>query len=297
MPVYLAHGFRWRREGISGIKAWVILNNLEDAATEYLQTEQSANAILESFREHFSPQMEALEKKNETLYFLEPYDPTDETSDTSVSQPYCFVADRVVTMAAPYPAYPNVKEERPVSSSSRESKCSAAYRSGALSLNLEDTMSKVNIAPEQWNAMAELRDKLAEGESLGWFLIYNGDVHRSFDEEEYEEGSEDGARTPTQSEPLGQSLLGQPLPSLLPSDFKASTVEDQTIGLALPHPPPTESMRPKSSRSFTNPLKKRSSKANLLPPKGEPVPDLPKLKEISKKEGFRRFFGRSSDRK
>lgn len=303
MPVYMVHGFRWARDGLTGVRAFCIFNNLDDVACEYLQTEQSANTILHSFREHFPSQMKRLEDKNQTLYFLEQYDPADEASDVSVSQHYCFVADRVITMAADeHPAYPSIADERPASSARRSGtapiKLSTPHHSGALSMNIEDMMSGSPAAtPDAWEALAELRDQLSEGEKIGWWIVYNGDPERSWDEEEYEEDT-DGARTPTQAEPFGSNVLGQPLPTLFPKDFKELTIEDKSIGVAVHHPPPVApDTRPKSSRSFTNPLKKRSSKANLQP-KTEAVPDLPKLKEISKKEGFRnRFFGRSTDKK
>ena len=179
------------------------------------------------------------------------------------------------------------------------------------------------VTPQQWEALAELRDKLAEGERIGWWIIYNGDPNRSTeDDDQYQEADdnedeaiaeeEDGARTPTQYQPLFHTngVLGHSLPSLLPADMKVQPGDKddrEDIGTAIPHPPPLQeklaqgqntSTQPKGNKSFVNPLslRKKPSKANLHPPptKMEEIPEPPKLKDINKKDSFRhKFFGRT----
>lgn len=280
-----------------------------------------------------------------TIHFLEQYDPADELSDMAVSQKQAFVADRVITIAAgdtgllnaaalgrAIPSHSRNASQRNSAASggvpSQRSTSPAPKRSStSLSLNVEDAMSSgPAVTPQQWEALAELRDKLAEGEKIGWWIIYNGDPDRfAGDDQEYEEADEhnsdalaeddDGARTPTQYEPLPYTngLLGRPLPSLLPAHMKPQLYygrNKEAIGTAIPHPPPSSeravqdqsiSPRPKSSKGFVNPLslRKKSSRANLQPPatKVEDIPEPPKLKEINKKDSFRhKFFGRT-DRK
>ncbi|KAK5940319.1 hypothetical protein PMZ80_007739 [Knufia obscura] len=354
MPVYLAHGFRWQRGGFTGARTHAIIHNLEDASTEYIQNEQTQATLLKSFRELYPSLMMQLEdpRTGKKLEFLEQYDPDDEAPEVAESQDFAYVCDRVITIAARNTAVPasthspvdeqpkttstslHVPNNRPRTSSSPGKPKTASPHSSssiprhdpsALSINIEDAMSSgPAVTPQAWEALAELRDKLAEGEKIGWWVIYNGDPDRLFDsvsdydddepEEEEEEAEAEGAKTPTQSEPYmngnGHGILGQPLPSMLPPDLKDLVLEENKenenphpIGMAIPHPPPAPPLerpvvtgtgaRPKSSRSFTNPLKKRSSKANLrVERRDEEIPEPPKLKELGRKEGFRsKFFG------
>ena len=334
MPVYLAHGFRWPRDGVSGIRAHVIFNNMEDVATEYIQSEQAKSILRQKFRDLYPSQMMQLEdpRTGKTLEFLEQYDPEDEVSDTAASQTYAYVCDRVITIADRNAAVPasahTSKHDRPPKTSSSDTPSPVpGLNPCALSLNVEEAMSRgPAVTPQAWEALAELRDKLAEGEKIGWWVVYNGDPDRSYDtgetETEYDEEADEeeeveGARTPTQSEPYTNGILGQPVPSMLPPDLRRLVLEENKanqslIGTAIPHPPPpppplerpppppngATTPRPKSSRSFSNPLKKRSSKANLQPSSKEEIPEPPKLKEMSRKEGFRsKFFGRAIDKK
>lgn len=107
------------------------------------------------------------------------------------------------------------------------------------------------VTPEAWEALAQLRDKIAEGEKIGWWVVYNGDPERSFidEEEEQEDGEDlevesksgeeeeddddddDGLGTPTQSDSLLKSgILGQPLPTLIPPDMKDLVTDKNTKG-------------------------------------------------------------------
>jgi len=290
-------------------------------------------------------------RTGKTLYFIEPYDPNDEHSASAVSSKYVFVADRVITFAAGSAHMvipPNQQElrrhennirvpngDRPKTSSSTDRSIYATSTVSsinsttvpqrdptALFLNADEiTTSGPNIPHEAWEAFAELRDKCAENEKIGWWIVYNGDPERAYEEHDHGESDAEGAelegtgtRTPTQAEHLScNSALGQPLPSLLPPELKHLRYEAKTeqvpIATAIPHPPPPPLekpaivkdgktlTRPKSSRSFSMPLRKKPSKANLPIPKNDDIPDPPKLKEMNKKEGFRlKFFGRRGDK-
>jgi len=353
MPVYLAHGFRWPRDGFTGIRVHAIVHNLEDVAVEYIQNERTKSALLKNFRETFPTLMQHLEdpRIGKSVDFLEQYDPEDELSDAAVSQKYAFVADRVITIAAGSAAaltssmqqeqdnvHKNLRVPKggrqrasslpsspvPKAGSSAGSTSTSYQNAAALSLSIEEAQSGgPAVTPQAWEAFAELRDKIAEGERIGWWVVYNGDPNRAVEEDNDEEtegssdygddAEEEGARTPTQSEPFANGILGQPMPTMLPPNLKNLNIDDgdkHSIGMAIPHPPPpplekpppipegSTNTRPKSSRSFTNPLKKKSSRANLQPSKKEEIPEPPKLKEINKKEGFRhKFFGRGNEKK
>lgn len=342
MPVYLAHGFRWPRGGFTGIRVHAIVNNLEDMAVEYIQNERTISVLLQSLRDLYPSIMQHLEdpRSGRTIHFLEQYDPDDELSDNAVSQSHAFVADRVVIMAdknaavqddtrnisakldTPEGSHPHSKQR--TSHSSQSSSPTPQPNPAALFLNVDEAMSTgPAVTPQAWEALAELRDKLAEGEKIGWWIVYNGDPARAYADDEDDNSSEDnydeeiedeGVRTPTQSDTLANSFLEQGLPTLIPAGMKDLVLEEEkkhSIGTAIPHPPPPlekpsraaegqNTTRPKSSRSFVNPLslRKKSSKANLQPRKNEEIPEPPKLKEINKKDGFRhKFFGRGSEKK
>jgi len=137
MPTYLLHGFRWPRPLI---RIHIILNNLEDAAPEWLMAPATTAALLQNLTEVYAKAMPALPG----LRFIEQYDPTDERVE-SKSQPYAFVADRV-----------------------HEVKLGADV----------NELTGRGIKPEAWDAMVELRDGLAPGEKLSWFVVVCGDTER-----------------------------------------------------------------------------------------------------------------------
>ncbi|RMZ82544.1 hypothetical protein DV738_g1686, partial [Chaetothyriales sp. CBS 135597] len=99
MPVYLAHGFRWPRDGYTGIRVHTIVHNLETVSSEYIQNAHSRAGLLASLRKLYPDVMAALEKPPSCcIDFLEQYDP-DDVSEDAVSQPYAFVCDRIVMIA------------------------------------------------------------------------------------------------------------------------------------------------------------------------------------------------------
>jgi hypothetical protein len=76
------------------------------------------------------------------LRFIEQYDPDDLTVK---DQPYAYVCDIVHEVK--------------------------------LGIDVDD-LRGAGLGEEQWAAIAELRDKVAPGEKLGWFVVVNGDVER-----------------------------------------------------------------------------------------------------------------------
>ena len=79
-----------------------------------------------------------------SLRFIEQYDPADESVEAK-SQPYAYVADKVHEVK--------------------------------LGEDVSEVMGR-GIKPEAWDAMIELRDKLAPDERLSWFVVVCGDVER-----------------------------------------------------------------------------------------------------------------------
>jgi hypothetical protein len=135
MPTWIVHGFRWPR---AQIRIHVILQNLDDAAPEWLMAPATTACLTKNFHDQWPEQMAQLPD----LRFIEQYDPEDLTVK---DQPYAYVCDIV-----------------------REVK---------LGVDVEEIRG-AGLGEDQWAAIAELRDKVAPGEKLGWFVVVNGDVER-----------------------------------------------------------------------------------------------------------------------
>ncbi|KAF2203117.1 hypothetical protein GQ43DRAFT_367591 [Delitschia confertaspora ATCC 74209] len=135
MPTWFVHGFKWPRKLI---RVHVIINDLDDAAPEWLMAPATSAALTSSFQKLYPENMAHLP----SLRFIEQYDPEDLTSK---SQPYAYVCDQV-------------HEVR-------------------LGVDIDDIRGR-GVANEAWGALVDLRDKIAPGEKPGWFVVVNGDVDR-----------------------------------------------------------------------------------------------------------------------
>ena len=102
------------------------------------------------------------------LQFVEQLDPADDAGNAT-SQPYAFVVDKM--------------------------------EQSNLSINVEAVMGQ-GVSAARWDALADLRDKLAPGEKIGWWVVYNGDPERAGlgDESLGNDGEKDEVR------PFPQSL-------------------------------------------------------------------------------------------
>ncbi|KAF2819618.1 hypothetical protein CC86DRAFT_398617 [Ophiobolus disseminans] len=135
MPTWIVHGFRWPR---AQIRIHIILQNLDDAAPEWLMAPATTACMTENFKQQWPDEMKQLPE----LRFIEQYDPDDLTVK---DQPYAYVCDQV-----------------------HEIKLGVDF----------DDLRGGGVKEDQWAAIAELRDKVAPGEKLGWFVVVNGDVER-----------------------------------------------------------------------------------------------------------------------
>lgn len=138
MPTYLLHGFRWPRPLI---RIHIILQNLDDAAAEWLVAPNTTLTLLRNLNELYPDVMEHLS----CLRFIEQYDPEDPTGIGAGSQPWAYVADVVEEIK--------------------------------LGVAVTDITNK-GIDNEQWGALMELRDKLAPEEQVSWFIVVCGDEER-----------------------------------------------------------------------------------------------------------------------
>jgi hypothetical protein len=223
MPVYLVHGFRWPRDGFSGIRVHAVVHALDEISVEYIQNGNSRRDLLRSLRKAYPDIMKELDHtdvENEVyvqpglkggirmgerrLEFIEQYNPEDVDGPYAVSQPYAYVGDKVVVIAtAPgtasnnatgkAPQTPAAEQKKPPGTSGTTSKTQALSSLGdptALSVNMDEVIANgPGLTNKAWEALADLRDKIAEGEKIGWWVVYNGDPDRAFDDsdDEYDE--------------------------------------------------------------------------------------------------------------
>lgn len=158
MPTWLVHGFRWPRPLI---RIHIILQNLDDAAAEWLMAPPTTAALLENFQTLYKEPMRALG----SLRFIEQYDPEDLTAK---EQPYAYVCDQVHEVK--------------------------------LGVDIDDVRGK-GVANEAWTSLAELRDQIAPGEKIGWFVVVNGDVERWFPPTE---DTDESQTSPTSQKSFGR---------------------------------------------------------------------------------------------
>ncbi|KAL6715200.1 hypothetical protein ACLMJK_007464 [Lecanora helva] len=155
MPVYMVHGFKWER---TPIREYVIIHNVYDAAPDYLMSPTTPEALIKSLRKSYPGIM----KKIPAIHFIERYDPMD-TGPNAGSQPYAFVADRVIEVD--------------------------------LSINIREAQEQNAINPKDWESFAQLKEKLAGRDAeFGWFVVYNGDPLRGRDpDSDYEDSDEEAS--------------------------------------------------------------------------------------------------------
>jgi hypothetical protein len=122
------------------IRIHIILQNLDDCAAEWLMAPRTSSSLLQNLTELYPTLIPLLP----SLRFVEQYDPADETVEAK-SQPYAYVADSVHEVK--------------------------------LGEDVSEVMGR-GIKPETWDAMVELRDKLAPDAILSWFVVVCGDVER-----------------------------------------------------------------------------------------------------------------------
>lgn len=169
MPVYMVHGFRWPRAGFTGIRVFIVLHNLEEATAEYLQKPITSQLI----REQLQRQAPDIVTRLPELQLIEEYDPDDVTSNAAVTKDHAFVAAKVMTLS------------------------DAGAPGSTLSWNTQKLDQEGSGLSEDGSAALEgLRDQLAPGEKIGWWLVYNGDPPREYPQSDDElDGDSAGYQT------------------------------------------------------------------------------------------------------
>ena len=309
MPIYLAHGFRWPRDGFTGIRVHAIIYEVDEMSVEYIQNEHSRRALLDSFRENYPETMEELEKPGRAIDFLEQYDPEDE-SPTATTQPWAFVCDRVVMIAggenAEYYASSLLhqggmkkggggeeekkkKERKKTLPMTIAAPFTAPASVSALSINFDEVRAEgTGASPEAWHAFQDLRDEIAEGETIGWWVVYNGDPDRAFDAEDEDEDEDGETATP--------AAAASPPPS-------EETPKSPRAGGRMPPPvgPTPTGNRSQTQRSSTHSTLTEATTRTTTSSTGRRVsepagttPDSPKAKATARGQGLKKFFRKKS---
>lgn len=192
MPVYKIHGFPWPRAGIPSIRVFIVLENLDDASAEYIQNKRTSSLILGAIRKNHPAAVQHLPN----LQLIEQYDPLDMT-DAAVSQPHAFVADSVAILP---------DTARPVK---------------GLSVEIDQRFLDDAIPSEARDTLAEIRDAIAPGEKIGWWIVYNGDPERYYpgmeeDDDDGESAVAGDDRISFQSQETGPSSVTASTPVSVP---------------------------------------------------------------------------------
>ncbi|KAK7432661.1 hypothetical protein QQZ08_000870 [Neonectria magnoliae] len=291
MPTYLCHGFRWHRRDI---RIFVVLHDLEDAASNWVIGPATSRAILSQLHTSFTfipepaappavapPASSPVAKKpaSEPPHhdddFTVPPSRVPESKDPVLmhswsavklleefdpedtrlpSRPYAFVADYVVRID--------------------------------LSANVVDEMAKYRMRKQdEW--FSRLRDEMQKGEDLRWYVVVCGDDLR-----EVPADSEDDAVREDDQESEDES-----------GDFGSEEAIPQ--GLKPPPARPVQQERPSTSPQTSSasslPIRPSPLSSHPANPRPSPPPEpggqrpgaRPPLKsKKSMAEGLRRLFGK-----
>ncbi|KAF9733138.1 hypothetical protein PMIN06_011568 [Paraphaeosphaeria minitans] len=167
------------------IRIHIILENLEDCAAEWLMAPATTAQLTQNFRKQFPEQLAHLP----SLRFIEQYDPDDELTK---DQPYAYVCDQVTEIK--------------------------------LGVDIDEVRG-VGVQSDTWSALVELRDKVAPGEKVGWFVVVNGDVERWAPPLSGDENDED---TETELSVNGNGVRDSPMSPASQQSSVAKSDQDDT---------------------------------------------------------------------
>lgn len=212
MPTYLCHGFRWTRRLI---RIFVILEDLEDAAPDWIVGRDTSAAILECMSAKFDYLPQRLPRQPDE----EQSEQSKPQSETQEEQPPPEQAEKKFLhqdddLTVPPSRVPDSEDSVLVNETSavklleehdpEETHISArpfAYVADHviridLSANVLEEIAKYDALVEERNEgnwFEKLRDELQAGASIGWYLVVNGDEERAVPEYDDEDDDESNA--------------------------------------------------------------------------------------------------------
>ncbi|KAL7921642.1 hypothetical protein ACQKWADRAFT_117739 [Trichoderma austrokoningii] len=215
MPTYLCHGFRWTRRLI---RIFVILEDLEDAAPDWIVGRDSSAAILECMSTKFDylpqrlPQQPPVEEQSEQS--KQPSEPPPEEQpppeqaeekplhqDDDLTVPPSRVPDSEDSVLVNQTSAVKLLEEHDPEETSISARPFAYVADHViridLSADIAEEMAKYDALVKERNEgnwFEKLRDELQAGAAIGWYVVVNGDEERAVPEyDDDEDGDESDA--------------------------------------------------------------------------------------------------------
>ncbi|TDZ51857.1 hypothetical protein CTRI78_v007298 [Colletotrichum trifolii] len=331
MPTYLCHGFRWDRRSI---RVFVVVQNIDDAAPEWIIAPNSSPAILESFYSLFDflpePPPEDTDAQREkkkrnkskppkdgllrneydvppstvppeeddvlqnTWSAVKLLEEYDPTDLTYVSRPYAYVADHVVRIDLS-----NSITEEIMRYDERLSDTKAM--ASAPSDDFAKT-KKGSTSGKKAGWFEKLRDQLQRGEDIRWYVVVCGDEVRDFPEDmtafKEEQTREANPREAESETPRGRDRSAGPSrPTPSPKDYVSSVPASQFASAMAPQ---QQQVSPKEAglpygTLFQHPNMNTDPPPTLLQPKLQTKPSMDFRPKTPKGGGFRRLFGKKGD--
>ncbi|PTB63931.1 hypothetical protein BBK36DRAFT_1083641, partial [Trichoderma citrinoviride] len=192
MPTYLCHGFRWTRRMI---RIFVILEDLDDAAPDWITGRHSSAAILERFGTKFDylpqrlPQQQAEQPSEQGPGPQQKQATQDEKiaahQDDDFSVPPSRVPDSEDSVLVHQWSPVKLLEEWDPEETSISARPFAYVADHViridLSANVLEEMAKYEALVKERNEgswFERLRDELQEGSPIEWYVVVNGDEER-----------------------------------------------------------------------------------------------------------------------
>lgn len=207
MPTYLCHGFRWHRPAI---RIFVLINNLEDAAPDWVVGRTTAALILGQFRRAFdflpSRPPSPLPAADERLAHVArtPRGDDDDDDDDNDARD-----EEIHDEVLPHRWSPiTLLEEYDVDEMALAARPYAYVADYVIRVDLGASVAEAmatyrGLAAQRHDGWFEkLRDRLQAKEDIGWYVVVcadeeravPGDERRDDDGSEYQEDDDDGPR-------------------------------------------------------------------------------------------------------
>ncbi|KAF7546886.1 hypothetical protein G7Z17_g8100 [Cylindrodendrum hubeiense] len=308
MPTYLCHGFRWHRRDI---RIFVILNDLEDAASNWLIGPATSSAILSQLHTSFDflpeppPPPTPAKKPRPSTASGASREPQPQHHDDDFTVPPSRVAEsKDAVLMHSWSAVKLLEEFDPDDTKlpSRPYAYVADYVVRIdLSANVVDEMAKYRMRrQDEW--FSRLRDELQKGEDIRWYVVVCGDDVRDVPAGSDDEDGEDNQKDDDDSEEEyvndNDTAEGIPFQGLKPPPSKPPPLK--------PIEQPVEQQRPRTSPgpSSSSSLPLRPSPLSSHPPLPKVPAEFDGLKQPTRTplknkksmaEGLRRLFGKKEN--
>ncbi|KAM0250000.1 hypothetical protein ACHAQJ_008805 [Trichoderma viride] len=203
MPTYLCHGFRWTRRLI---RIFVILEDLDDAAPDWIIGRDTSATILERFSTKFDYLPQRLPPSPSEQQSGEQSDHQQKQKkiahqDDDLTVPPSRVPDCEDSVLVNQSSAVKLLEEYDPEETSISARPFAYVADHVIRIDLSATVSEEIAKYEalvkernEGNWLEKLRDELQDGASIGWYVVVTGDAERDVPEYDEENDSETDVR-------------------------------------------------------------------------------------------------------